>query len=243
VYIANVFSTTYQHVQTFHPAFGVVCAIAFCFYGALIPFNNIASDFLQYKYYPDDGFTASFVMSIPDTLSIFLVPFVGCLVDKYGQKLRFLTIGGICMTLGHFLLGFTLISPKIALCFNGISNSGLVVLWSWIPNLVEEPCWATAYGIVTICINAAYTLVPLLVAHSLSLDPTYRSSQSLFMLLTCIGTMFCLMLRRWNHQENLGLNASEEDSMVGHGVEKSHLVELSPNMPLEDGTSEEFLFS
>ena len=220
-------------MQTFHPAFAVVCIIAFCFYGALVPFNNIASDFLQYKYYGPESSTSAYVMSIPDTLAIFLVPILGNIVDRYGYKLKFLTFGGTCMTMGHYMLGFTSTSPKIALLFNGIANSTLLVLWPWIPNLVDEPYWGTAFGIVTICVNFAFTLIPFLVAHSLYLDPSYESAEFIFILLTAVGTIFCLLLQRWNRQDKLGLDASEKVATIIHS-NTSHQsfrpIELSPNL-------------
>jgi MFS family permease len=234
-------------LQTFHPAFALVCIIAFCFYGSLIPFNNIASDFLQYKYYAQDPHTAAYVMSIPDTLAIFLVPFLGSIVDRYGHKVKFLILGGICMCFGHYLLAFTSESPKLALWFNGIANSTLMVLWPWIPNLVEEPYWGSAYGIVTVCTNAAFTFVPFAIAHSLNSDPTYQSSEVLFIVLTGIGTLFCLLLARWNQQDNLGLDASERVSSIKHSSAQSLSppsppIELGQNLPFQP-SSREPLFS
>lgn len=210
--MSNILQLTWRHLQTFHPAFCYVCIIAFCFYGSLVPFNNVASDFLQLRYYPDDAVTSSYVMSIPDTLAIFLVPFMGTLVDRYGYKLHCLTIGGICMIFGHFLLAFTPFSPKLALCFNGIANSTLLVLWPWIPLLVDEPYWATAYGIVTMCMNAAYAFVPLVIAHAIALDATYTTAEIIFVMLTSIGTLFCLFLTSWNAIENLRLNEPERSA-------------------------------
>ncbi len=51
----------------------LLCLICVSLYGTVIPFNNIAQDFLQSKYGLSNE-SAGVVMSVPDTISAFLVP-------------------------------------------------------------------------------------------------------------------------------------------------------------------------
>ncbi|KAF9964046.1 hypothetical protein BGZ70_007003 [Mortierella alpina] len=77
-------------------------------YGTVVPFNNIASDFLQSKWYPGNPRKAAAVMGIPDTLGAVLVPGFGMLVDRYGDSFlpveMFFIAMGVCGMLVGFLL-------------------------------------------------------------------------------------------------------------------------------------------
>jgi MFS family permease len=201
-------------LATYHPAFWLVCIVCFTYYGALVPFNNIASDFLRNKWFGDDVFKTGLVMSIPDTVAIILVPIFGSFVDRYGHKLTLMTLGGVMMTCGHFLLGTTYLNPIVPLCMNGIANSTLMVLWPCIPLLVPEIYWASAYGIMTMCVNASYTFIPFGVAALTTMDPSYYSVEMYFMSLTFFGTFISVVLTRTDHQLKLGLNISERQTIM-----------------------------
>lgn len=213
----ELIKNTLYIISTYHPAFWLVCIVCFTYYGALVPFNNIASDLLRRKWYGDDTFKTGLVMSIPDTVAIFLVPIIGSFVDRFGHKVTIMTIGGMLMTIGHFIIGTTTIEPIFPLCFNGIANSTLLVLWPCIPLLVEEIYWASAYGILTMCINASYTFIPFGVAALTTMDPTYYAVEMYFVILTFFGTFTSVVLARSDKRLSLGLNTSERETMASGG--------------------------
>lgn len=207
-------------VQSYHPAFWLVCVVCFTYYGAIVPFNNIAADVLRSKWYGDDTFKTGLVMSIPDTVAIFLVPLVGSFVDHLGHRVTVMTLGGLLMALGHFLLGTTTLSPIFPLSLNGIANSTLLAIWPCVPLLVPERYWASAYGFITVCVNASYTFVPLGVAALVSRDPSFYSVEMYLMSLTLFGMFISLVLARMNANKRLGLNDGE-----GHGGAHELLLE------------------
>lgn len=222
--------STVHIVQSYHPAFWLVCIVCFTYYGAIVPFNNIAADVLRSKWYGDDTFKTGLVMSIPDTVAIFLVPLIGSLVDRVGYKVTVMTLGGLLMTLGHFLLGTTQLSPIFPLCLNGIANSTLLAIWPCVPLLVPERYWASAYGFITVCVNASYTFVPLGAAALVSMDPSFYSVEMYFMLLTLFGTFISVVLARMNAQQKLGLNDGEGHAGTQELLLETHEDESGPAM-------------
>jgi hypothetical protein len=55
-------ASLFSDVMLFPFTFWLVCAICILLYGTVIPFNNIASDFLMSKWYPGDTEMAGLVM-------------------------------------------------------------------------------------------------------------------------------------------------------------------------------------
>lgn len=54
----------FKAMRTFPRSFWVICVICIMLYGTIVPFNNIASDFLMSKWYPNDTETAGLVMRL-----------------------------------------------------------------------------------------------------------------------------------------------------------------------------------
>ncbi|KAJ3412975.1 hypothetical protein HDV05_008690 [Chytridiales sp. JEL 0842] len=129
----------FTDILSFPFSFWLVCSICILLYGTVIPFNNIVSDFLMSKWYPNDTETAGLVMSIPDTLSAFLVPICGIIVDKYGHRATVLLFCAIVIACVHLTLGLTMLTPVIPLVFLGISYSLYgVALWPSIATIIQH---------------------------------------------------------------------------------------------------------
>lgn len=191
--IKELLLSTPKIVNTFHPAFFVLCGSCFVLNGSIIPFNNIASDFLQRKWYEDTPSKAAWTMSIPDTMAIFLIPIIGYAIDYFGYKVAYIVGGGFAMGLGHYILAGNIASPIIPLIINGFASSSVVAIWPCIPALVPEMYWATAYGIITACINASYTFVPLIVAVLENLDHSYGAVELFFALQSILGAFLTIL--------------------------------------------------
>lgn len=52
----------FRAMRIFPRSFWLICIICILLYGTVVPFNNIASDFLMSKWYPNDTETAGIVM-------------------------------------------------------------------------------------------------------------------------------------------------------------------------------------
>lgn len=57
-----IFSEALASIRKFPPSFWLICLICVLLYGTVVPFNNIASDFLMSKWYPNDPASAGLAM-------------------------------------------------------------------------------------------------------------------------------------------------------------------------------------
>jgi nitrate/nitrite transporter NarK len=117
-------------LEFFPSTFWLICTLTVLLYGTVVPFNNIASDFLQSKWYHDNPRKAAAVMGIPDTIGAILVPGFGLVVDRYGGRASTLIVSACIMVVVHFTLGFTSLSPVFAFSLLGVAYSMYgVALW------------------------------------------------------------------------------------------------------------------
>ncbi|KAF9579576.1 hypothetical protein BGW38_004113 [Lunasporangiospora selenospora] len=135
-------------------------------YPKSIPFNNIASDFLQSKWFPGNPRKAAAVMGVPDTLGAVLVPAFGMIVDRYGGRATTLIVSAVIMSIVHMTLGFTMLHPLFAFTLLGFAYTMYgVALWPSIACVVtDEFQLGKGYGISTSVLNISLTLVPPIVA-------------------------------------------------------------------------------
>ncbi|KAI9096985.1 major facilitator superfamily domain-containing protein [Phlyctochytrium arcticum] len=174
------FKQSLREIALFPGEFWIVCVICVMLYGTVVPFNNIASDFLMSKWYPGDTQTAGTVMSIPDTMSAILVPPCGLLVDRYGGRASLLLICALVIAAVHATLGFTMLTPIVPLLFLGLSYSMYgVTIWPSIATIIQHrelelehdpehgdvKLLGTAYGLSTSALNTALTIMPLISAQ------------------------------------------------------------------------------
>lgn len=120
----------WDDMRFFPLTFWLLCALTVLLYGTVVPFNNIASDFLQSKWYPGNPRKATAVMGIPDTLGAILVPAFGIVVDRYGGRASTLIASAFIMIIVHSTLAFTTLSPICAFTLLGIAYTMYgVALW------------------------------------------------------------------------------------------------------------------
>lgn len=173
----------------------------------MIPYNNVASDYLQTRYFNGDLVNANLAMSIPDSLAMFLVPLMGIYVDKHGKRITLIMIGAVAFAIGHAVLGLgdeKTISVA-ALCVLGFAYSTLLCFWACVPAVVRHARHSTAYGILTSSCNLAVTIIPLAVAPIISSDATYQSCGLFFAALGATSVGLVLVLAGMNIKHHLGL--------------------------------------
>lgn len=177
----------------------------------MVPYNNVASDYLQTSRYFGNGklVEANLAMSIPDTLAMFLIPALGIYVDRHGRKVNVILFGAGAFIFGHIVLAlgrgwFLALTALIAL---GLAYSTLLSFWACIPTLIPSAYHSTAYGILTSSCNLAVTIIsPLLVAPTISKDPSYQVCGLIFATLGLLAFLLAIFLATINKQGHLGLN-------------------------------------
>ncbi|KAI8821840.1 major facilitator superfamily domain-containing protein [Fimicolochytrium jonesii] len=227
-------------IAMFPWTFWLVCLICVLLYGTVVPFNNIASDFLMSKWFPGDTQTAGTVMSIPDTMSAVLVPICGVLVDRYGGRASLLVVCALVIAAVHATLGLTQLYPVYPLVFLGLSYSMYgVAIWPSIATVIqhredtlhhENPndpppkLLGTAYGLSTSALNTALTVMPLISAQIRVWGGSFVPVEMFFVALALGGAAASAVL--WvvdvKHGSLLQMPEAHQDEDFHHHHRKHH---------------------
>lgn len=123
--------------------FWLISIICMTLYGAVLPFNYIASGFLTstiFSNFQDKQLAqekAGVYMSIPFFISAFMVPIYGIFVDKFGQR-AFLTLSSAIVGLISFGM-FYYLPPIYGLILLGMTYSMFAsVIWPAISLVIKN---------------------------------------------------------------------------------------------------------
>ncbi|KAJ3047040.1 hypothetical protein HK097_000279, partial [Rhizophlyctis rosea] len=213
--------------------------------------------FLMKKWFPGDTGKAGTVMSIPDTISAFLVPVCGIFVDKYGHRASLLIICSLVIATVHATLGLTTTYPVFPLIFLGVSYSIYgVAIWPSIATIiqheedrirelqlaesdpldiqavsdeeVEEPhMLGTAYGLSTSALNTALTIMPLIAAQIKVVFGGYWHVEMFFVGLALLGACASFVLLGVDRRNGGVLEAPEMQDEEVDGDSESEVQEGS----------------
>ena len=132
-------------------SFWIVTATLICYSTATITFLPMAAPYLETKYFPGDVTKASSLVSVPDSLSVILMPFIALIADKQSSgpptkhpqhqltnplpKMNQLVISGMCLTLAHFSFAVSMFPPLSTLLLLGF---GYAMFGSVVYSLMAE---------------------------------------------------------------------------------------------------------
>ncbi|KAF9920262.1 hypothetical protein FBU30_009928 [Linnemannia zychae] len=198
-------------LEFFPSTFWLICLITVLLYGTVVPFNNIASDFLQSKWYHDNPRKAAAIMGIPDTIGAVLVPGFGLVVDKYGGRASTLIASAFIMVIVHSTLGFTMISPIFSFSLLGVAYSMYgVALWPSIACVVTNELYlGKGYGISTSFLNISLTLVPLIVANIRVVGESFIPVEIFFISMGLCGIAVGFILKHIDRRDGGALEEPE----------------------------------
>ncbi|KAK3811729.1 MAG: major facilitator superfamily domain-containing protein [Linnemannia elongata] len=198
-------------LEFFPSTFWLICALVVLLYGTVVPFNNIASDFLQSKWYHDNPRKAAAVMGIPDTLGAILVPGFGLVVDKYGGRASTLIASAAIMVVVHTTLGFTSLSPIFAFSLLGVAYSMYgVALWPSIACVVtNELHLGKGYGISTSFLNISLTIAPPIVATIRVIGNSFIPVEMFFIAMGLCGIIVGFALKNIDRRDGGALEDPE----------------------------------
>ncbi|KAJ2961178.1 hypothetical protein NQZ79_g3454 [Umbelopsis isabellina] len=212
----------WSHLANFGLSFWLLNIVLLTLYGAVQPFMHIASDFLQTKWYPGDPQTAGAVQSLPDSLSAFMSPFLGHMMDRMGHRGHTLLLSGFVISISHLTLGLTTFNPIAPLFCLGIFYSAFAsAMWPSISLVVEHDQLGTAYGISTVALNIGLSVVPIMVGRIRAIS-TFTHVELFFAILGSIGTIAALLLVIVGRRE-------------GSPLEKVHVDEQLLDSPRDGG--------
>ena len=168
-------------------------------------------------------------MSIPYTLSAVLSPFLGFLIDRFGQRATITMLSAMVIVAVHAALAFTTMSPELPLVGQGIAYTCFAaVLWPAIPIVVELERQGLAYGIATASYNMGCGILPLIVAAVYNHDNDHYipDVEYLFVALggigNSVGHISCVHLDYYlDGALNAGMPEKEDVNDVGLDLDKS----------------------
>jgi MFS family permease len=193
-------------VKEFGSMFWLVTLLCVTLYGAVLPFNYIASGFLTETYFRglnkvEAQNRAGVYMSVPFFISAFMVPIYGILIDKYGQR-AYLSLIASGVGLLCFIL-FYIVNPLIALIILGLTYSMFAsVIWPCISLVVKKSHVGFAYGVTTSVQNGGLAIFPIIVAAIYSSSKSYYSTISFFITLMIISIIISLFLIKENDEND-----------------------------------------
>ncbi|KAG0280630.1 hypothetical protein BGZ95_009371 [Linnemannia exigua] len=198
-------------LEFFPSTFWLICILTVLLYGTVVPFNNIASDFLQSKWYHDNPRKAAAVMGIPDTIGAILVPGFGIVVDKYGGRASTLIASAFIMVVVHTTLGFTSLSPIFAFSLLGVAYSMYgVALWPSIACVVtNELHLGKGYGISASFLNVSLTVVPPIVATIRVIGDSFIPVEMFFIGMGLCGILVGFALKSIDRRDGGALEEPE----------------------------------
>ena len=173
-------------------------------YGTVLPFNNVASALIIEKFICrgqccgpqmkqchraiNAEAKASYVMGIPFTISAFLTPVVGGIVDFIGGHAVITTLAAVILFCVHVTIRFSNKMPYLPLIFQGVAYSMYAsALWPAIGAAVPLTDNGVAYGFTTAVQNIGLAILPMLVAYLRSNYGSYNPVEILFISLSVVG--------------------------------------------------------
>ncbi|CAG8716198.1 3252_t:CDS:2, partial [Funneliformis caledonium] len=166
---------------------------------------------------------AAYNSSIAQFLPIFISPFLGYFLDRFGNRSLILIASTAFLTISMYLLGFTLaITPIIGMiCFSISLSLGPVALMSSIPVLLPLDYIGTALGIVKSSSNIGSTIYDIFVGLLQDLDKgEYDMVMILYLgssiLAIIVSTCLFIVSKNWYD----GILDMRDDERKGYYEEK-----------------------
>ncbi|RIB14947.1 major facilitator superfamily domain-containing protein [Gigaspora rosea] len=139
---------------------------------------------------------AAKLSSFAQLLPIFIAPFLGYLLDKFGRRSITLIISAAFLTGSIYLLGFTLLTPVIGMLLFSISLSlGPVTMLSSIAIILPLDYVGTGLGILKSCSNIGSTLFDIIIGILQDLDGgNYNLVMQLYFITSIIAVLVAIWL-------------------------------------------------
>eukprot|EP01006_Ploeotia_vitrea_P006478 TRINITY_DN13244_c0_g1_i1.p1 TRINITY_DN13244_c0_g1~~TRINITY_DN13244_c0_g1_i1.p1 ORF type:complete len:521 (+),score=265.98 TRINITY_DN13244_c0_g1_i1:51-1565(+) len=152
-----------QDIKNFSSSFWIITASCVIVYATVLPFNNICGALMQTKY-GKKLTTADRLLAIPFFISAAASPFLGGIVDKFGQRAILLTMSAAALMGAHLIMAFTMVNPIVPLAILGVAYSVYAAaIWPSVAYVVQERFLGTAYGLITAVQNAGLASTPIIV--------------------------------------------------------------------------------
>ncbi|CAH1767964.1 1003_t:CDS:2, partial [Entrophospora sp. SA101] len=196
----------------------------------VIPIAKVTGELVKIRWNKTDE-TAAYDASIAQFLPIFISPFLGFLLDRFGHRSLVLIVSAVFLVISMGLLGFTsAITPIIGMiCFSISLSFGPVTTLSTIPVLLPMDYVGTGLGFIKSTSNVGSTIYNILVGLLQDLDKGMYGKVMIFYLTSSILAIIaslCLYFvsKKW-YDNILDMKESERKVYYKEKNEKDRLGE------------------
>jgi MFS family permease len=209
-------------IGKFNPSFWYVTFLCMTFYGAIFPFQHLASDFFHDKwgiplqvassggFFQQVFFNITHMFSTAPGLaglivfaSMIFAPFAGLLVDRVGKRASLMILGSLLLIPAHLIMGITHINPIYSMIVLGAAFVLVpAAMWPSVPLIVSKNRIGTAFGLMTMIQNVGLGLFPWADGKLRDIFGNYTASQIMFSSLGLLGLIFAFLLKHADSKNN-----------------------------------------
>ncbi|KAJ1974886.1 hypothetical protein H4R35_003405 [Dimargaris xerosporica] len=154
-----------RHVLILPTVYWLVVTQSFVLGSGWTTFLHISSELVKLRFHLEDEWAAWYA-SVSQFLPVFLVPFLGLLIDRRGHRVTALLIAGILFVVSVLLLGFTQLFPVLGMFIFSISLSiGPIAAVSSIPLTLPLSTVGSGLGIFKSAQNIGNTIVDIIIGQ------------------------------------------------------------------------------
>ncbi|KAI8987544.1 major facilitator superfamily domain-containing protein, partial [Mycotypha africana] len=176
--------------------------------------------FLHINRFGYDNSTAAAVASVAQFLPIFIMPFLGFFVDKYGKRTWMMTGSGLTFLLSLLLLEYTHLHPLLGLVSFSVSLAlGPVALVSSVPLILPLSLVGTGMGLIKSCTNIGASLFDIITGLLQDHDPNkgYNGVMFFFVIIGILAilagiTLFILDRAIYGHTLDARKNQQDQQN-------------------------------
>ena len=196
-----------------NPGFWLIALLCLLFYSGVFPFLKFATKLMISNY----GVAEEYAGLIPGLLpfgTIILTPLFGIVYDKVGKGATLMLIGSVMLTAVHFTFMLHVLPygwfAIILMLVLGVAFALVPsAMWPSVPKIIPMKLLGSAFAIIFYIQNIGLTLVPMWIGKMNGVDPTYKTSMTIF---TCFGAISVL----------LALALLYMDKKKGYGLQKKN---------------------
>jgi len=204
----------FRDIFRFGLSYWYIVGLCITFYSAIFPFQTFAVKFFI-EAHGTSRELGGFLSSMLTLFAMIGTPLFGYVVDRVGQRARFMMFGSALLIPVYLIMAYTQISLYVPMALMGIAFSLVpAVMWPAVAYVVDQPRLGTAYGLMTLIQNIGLAGFNLLIgwsndysAASAANPGGYALGMWFFSVLGFVGLLFAVLLRR------------RETGPHGHGLE------------------------